>query len=303
MLRSAPVGGYDFGIKRQYRRTVWSAFGNLRRPGDEALLLPSIEGDEIEVALNAGFKQSELHVVDRNPAIVATLKRRFPYINTYGVSVQKIHDRLGHRLRFANLDLCGCISRALFLELRPFIRTLQAEAYVTVTMLRGRENDKFGRFCIGLVNSIPPTVDPQQRDSILNAYRSRFIQGVSPLNSDIGRVFGVMLCLVGSEGVNPISETDDLEFFKLAKRNWDLTSRVLEKTRRVGYAADSKKVLDLEKQLLEAVDNFHPRLYETRRILFERAGIYKSNRQTMLWASMKIGMPEWFKNPAENFVH
>lgn len=126
MPRIAPKGGYDFSKKRDYRRKVWATFRDrIKESGNSvarshALLMPSLEGDEIEVALNAGFREENLHIVDWEPAIVATLKRRYPKIHTYGVSVTRAFKRLaaeGIRLTCANLDFCGPISRPFAHEL------------------------------------------------------------------------------------------------------------------------------------------------------------------------------------------
>lgn len=177
-MRTAPPGGYDFGKKRDYRRRVWASFReSLKRIGvsiadAQALLMPSLEGDEIDVAVNAGFKQSHLHVVDSEPAIVATLKRRFPFINTYGVAVSRALLRMrgtGIRLHCANLDFCGSVTLPFLRELTliSLIGNLGAKAihkkhrssdvdgiqidgpgfdgifsdtaFVAVSMLRGRE--------------------------------------------------------------------------------------------------------------------------------------------------------------------
>lgn len=145
-VRSAPADGYDFGTKRQYRRDVWATFARfcgIHRAAAHALLMPSIEGDEIEVALSKGFRAEHLHVCDRNPAIVATLKRRFPKVQTYGVDIVRACERIveaGVTLEVANLDLCGQVSDR-------YLRTLAAvsatgaldQAAVAVTALRGRE--------------------------------------------------------------------------------------------------------------------------------------------------------------------
>jgi hypothetical protein len=138
-MRKAPKGGYDFSRKRDYRRKVWASFREaLKKPrlyasadgtvtkksvvlaDAHALLMPSLEGDEIDVALNAGFREQNLHVVDMNPAIVATLKRSYPKINTYGCEVGRAVERIadaGFALSCANLDFCNQISAKFVQEL------------------------------------------------------------------------------------------------------------------------------------------------------------------------------------------
>jgi hypothetical protein len=119
-MRSGPRGGYDFSRKRDYRRKVWATFRDTLKRWHvpvveaQALLMPSLEGDEIDVALNAGFREANLHVVDHEPAIVATLKKRYPTINTYGVTASRAFERLsrsGVKIRCANLDFCSQISK------------------------------------------------------------------------------------------------------------------------------------------------------------------------------------------------
>lgn len=169
-MRRAPTGGYDFSRKRDYRRKVWATFRTwLKNVGvplaeAQALLMPSLEGDEIEVALNAGFREQNLHVVDQSAAVVATLKRRYRRINTYGVAASEALKRIsnsGVRLHAANLDFCGQLSRTFLRELaicsiagshkckwnadstyqRLFPHgAFSPECFVAVTMLRGRES-------------------------------------------------------------------------------------------------------------------------------------------------------------------
>ncbi len=145
-MRRAPADGYDKGPKRQYRRDVWKhlADGRGLRSERHALLMPSLEGDEVEVALSKGFREDHLHVVDSNPAIVATLRRRFPLINTYGVTAARACERIaakGVRLGAANFDFTGCVSVALRAECRAIARSgaLGSFCRVAFTFLRARE--------------------------------------------------------------------------------------------------------------------------------------------------------------------
>ncbi len=152
MKRRSPKAGYEFSQKRNYRRCVWALSARQlgsRRAAAHALLMPSSEGTEIEVALSKGFREENLHIVDENPAIVANLKRRFPRINTYGVTVARAIERIGSRgikLSCANFDLCGCIGKPVVLEL---IQALSGDlwchdgAVVAITILRGREHPKW----------------------------------------------------------------------------------------------------------------------------------------------------------------
>ena len=151
MNRRAPEAGYNFGNKRQYRRNVWATFRGIVRETDglsvaetKCLLMPSAEGDEIDVALANGFRQPNLYVVDSNPAIVAHLKRRYPYVHTYGVDVALAAERIarsGVTLNVANLDLTGCISKPLLETVERFVASgvLHQKSLLGITVLRGRE--------------------------------------------------------------------------------------------------------------------------------------------------------------------
>lgn len=156
--RISPDSGYDFGNKRQYRRDIWAEF---RRRCDNSvaeshcILMPSSEGDEIEVALNNGFHMGNLHVIDRNPAIVARLKRRYPQINTYGVSASDACWRIKKSdimISCANFDFCYSVGRPLVFELLSIAMTgiFTLDASIAVTLLRGREKSP----CLPVINRL-----------------------------------------------------------------------------------------------------------------------------------------------------
>lgn len=140
--RIGPAAGYDFGNKRHYRRNIWNTFRTSAywHPQATAMLMPSIEGDEIDVALSKGFRERNLHIVDQNPAIVATLKRRYPRLHTYGVPLVRATERLPE-LTFANLDLCASWGQPLAKTLEEFAASQRVPCgLVAVTILRGRES-------------------------------------------------------------------------------------------------------------------------------------------------------------------
>jgi hypothetical protein len=105
-------------------------------------LLPSIEGDEIEVTLASGFLEKNLHVVDRNAAIVATLKRRYPRIQTYGVDVlTAVRRRIPKgTLHLANLDLCAPLGHQWAAIAVVTASRLSPEGVIAATYLRGRDS-------------------------------------------------------------------------------------------------------------------------------------------------------------------
>jgi hypothetical protein len=145
-VRSAPTHGYDFGNKRQYRRDVWATarkWAGPERSSLNVLLMPSSEGDEVDVALRAGFREERLFLVDRNPAIAAHMKRRYPRARCLGVDVDRAATRLareGVRIQVANLDLCSPADWASSIASSVVSSgAIDEAALVFVTYLKGRE--------------------------------------------------------------------------------------------------------------------------------------------------------------------
>lgn len=146
MDRAAPSGGYDFGNKRQYRRSVYSLFSDrwdTCRSVCQIALMPSSEGDEIDVALSKGFKEYNLHIIDMNPAIVATLKRsRFPRVTTYGVTVGRAAERMvkdGIWIDGANLDFSGSLSEDTLSQISSMADRIRQTGLIFVAFERARD--------------------------------------------------------------------------------------------------------------------------------------------------------------------
>jgi hypothetical protein len=150
IMRSAPADGYDANPqKRHYRRQVWATIRKHLRERSSlsnlhVAMMPSSEGTEIDIALQSGFREQHIHAIDRNPAIVAHLKRRYPKIQTYGVDLSIALGRIaksGVMIAGANLDLCGPVGSRTF---APLVAAANAEVWdndacVCVNVLRGRE--------------------------------------------------------------------------------------------------------------------------------------------------------------------
>jgi len=193
--RSAPDGGYTFGNKAQYRRDVWAkfrkAFGG-QVATKQAALMPSIEGHEIEVALRNGFRQHNLHVVDKNPAIVATLKRRFPYIQTYGVTASKAVARMrqrGIKLDCANWDFCMPLLRKE--NAREIEQCLHPSAYadrnvVSITVLKGRDDPNMYALMKAQYLACLEQGAPAMGDNLEDALRTHTIGILARYQSVIG---------------------------------------------------------------------------------------------------------------------
>lgn len=148
MKTREPEAGYDFPAKQLYREHVYRLFQKhgLRPTIAPLLLLPGREGLEIPVAQKAGYLLDNMHAVDQNPAIAATLHRKYPELNVYGVNVARAMPRIfnaGVRLRVLNLDFTTCWSESLAREL-AFIGSFlpmrdEQSVVVAITLLRGRE--------------------------------------------------------------------------------------------------------------------------------------------------------------------
>lgn len=143
----APRGGYDFDVKDDYRVGVWSAFrdGCVHPPSKaQALLMPSIEGTEIVVALAHGFREENLHVVDRSRRVVEAIHVAFPKVRIYPMPlIEAIREicGCGIRLDVANFDLCGPVGQELLTTLRYTAASgVLTEGLIAITVLRGRDH-------------------------------------------------------------------------------------------------------------------------------------------------------------------
>lgn len=211
--RRAPKGGYSFAEKEAYRRHVWAvlrAACPVPVPVAHALLMPSLEGAEIDVALAHGFREENIHIVDRNPAIVATLKRRYPLVNTYGVEVERACERIardGRTVHAANFDLTSCVGYRLWSTMTDVSSSgvLHSRAAWSVTLLRGRETCKLD-YLARLFDDIakerlmqrffgwPDSRSRWDSRTLLEIFRARLVGSVRLVPSDLIRIgFGAAL--------------------------------------------------------------------------------------------------------------
>lgn len=115
------------------------------------MLMPSSGGKEIDVALSAGFSAGRLHLINDNPALLASIKaRRFSRVNNYGIHLANAKDRLrrasrcGVRLTAANLDFTSGLSASVLRSITALTSSGILDplgAVVAVTLLRGREGE------------------------------------------------------------------------------------------------------------------------------------------------------------------
>lgn len=147
MKRKAPKGGYNFHEKKLYRHAVWKQFATVVGPLEKAqvLLMPSAEGEEIRVARQYGVNLTRMHLVDANPGIIASLRRRWgPGFHGYGVPLREASKRVaasGVKLSAANFDLTSPIGRPLWEEIQSVDYSMFAEkSAIAITILRARES-------------------------------------------------------------------------------------------------------------------------------------------------------------------
>jgi hypothetical protein len=144
--RRAPRDGYRCGIKRQWARNEWATFRqerliSLPMSAARVMVIGDVQGDEIKIALASGIRQSNLHVVNWNPAIVATIRRQYPFVTTHGVDINRVLSercpRLG-ALDFINLDLCGPIESSAR-TLGTAVHSLSIGGCIALTWAKGRD--------------------------------------------------------------------------------------------------------------------------------------------------------------------
>lgn len=188
----APKGGYNFAEKRQYRRYVWNTIAGtpfIDPKRARVMLMPSLEGDEIDVAKAKGFRVSNMHVVDASPAVIATLRRRdYGAFTGYGrlaADACRHAATQGVKLNAANFDFTGCVGGvsdqiAGITESGVF----GGDCVIGVTVQRGREvaSDftgvcRWGAYCSS----------PEWRQTLAGRHI-----GIQPNEADLGRMSVVL---------------------------------------------------------------------------------------------------------------
>lgn len=158
-MRVAPKIGYDNDVKHAYREQVWNAFSkavdDMRADQTgtmKAVIMPSSEGIEIEVALSKGLREDQIVCVDRSAAVIATSKwrKKYPGVNFFACDVGKVGHKIKHRkwvVRAANLDLCGNFSDDTIDAVQGFIRftPIHESFAIGVTVAKGREGSALTR--------------------------------------------------------------------------------------------------------------------------------------------------------------
>jgi hypothetical protein len=153
-MRRAPEGGYDFREKELYRQEVWQGMQRAARDWSHGveridlenatvLILPSLEGLEIDRALERGVQPDRLYIVDDDPKVIATLKVKYPDFaeRMYTMPIDKAAEMLAAqsvKIDVINLDLCHNISKELQKTVTRVIKALHPHL-IGVTVQRGRE--------------------------------------------------------------------------------------------------------------------------------------------------------------------
>jgi hypothetical protein len=141
---------YDNPTKARSRREVWGymlrrerAYRDTQR--DRILILDETQGLEVEELLGRGVTLNQVHVCNRSPAVVATLRRKYPSLGgTHGVSAGRACENLaanGDLVRLAYFDFTACASGSLQSECERIGHSgaFTGYAMVAFNILRGRE--------------------------------------------------------------------------------------------------------------------------------------------------------------------
>lgn len=148
-----PDIGYKSDAKMEYRNNVWDHISKnqlwriQRSDNLKVLLMPSKDGEEIDVALNYGFKEDQIICVDENPAIIASSKwrKKHPKVHFFGCKISEVGNKIkskGWKLSAANLDFCNNLSQELIDETLSIIKSnvFDTEFTLFITMMKGRES-------------------------------------------------------------------------------------------------------------------------------------------------------------------
>ena len=146
---------YDFPNKRQWRRTLYSyvdQFSQKQRAERRLLYLESSQALEtIFLVKQKGYKPGQLYPVCDSPAVQAWITTNAERAGIRGLNVKNglVEDVIrgyaeqGIFFDSINLDFTGPLSRAMFLCLAKIGVCLRFRTIVSVTILRGRESNKF----------------------------------------------------------------------------------------------------------------------------------------------------------------
>lgn len=140
-----PKDSYSSATKNKYREAVWDYFAkSLNVDKAVVLFFPGRDGLEIPVAMKRGFKEENLIAIDTDDGVFTQQwAQEYPRIKKINASLGNTN-KFETRIDAANLDFCGNISSLMVKELRRFSESdsLQDDALVAITVLRGRESQE-----------------------------------------------------------------------------------------------------------------------------------------------------------------
>ena len=138
---------YGVAVKKNWRREYYRGIVKVcPLPTSRAVIvmLPGKEGYEIREAMMHGFREQNIVIVDRNPAVVAHLRRRFPRLRaTLGKDFEHLPEKLQDTaIDVLSLDVCSPAGFSLARKLTVLAKApglLRNPFILGVTFLRGRE--------------------------------------------------------------------------------------------------------------------------------------------------------------------
>lgn len=203
-MARGPVTGYDFGNKRQYRRTVYAFVDRClgHRPVRErrVLLMEDVEALEVKFLLQHGYRPDNLVAVNVNAAVLATVTRHLdaawlPRIRTMTGDVFDVAQRCrraGETFDVLHLDFTGPFTETMRDRLEDFRNEIvRNDSIVIVNMLRGREFDDLVRIRTAAQRHIVSSAK-----EVRDVLGRPFAPSAAGLN-DMSRVAGTLQALQG----------------------------------------------------------------------------------------------------------
>lgn len=197
MSRGKPETGYDFGNKKQYRRTIWNHADECMikpRSKRRVLIIETSECEEVLFLVSKGYRPENIHAVNRKAAELAWMTRRLRDhhgivgVHTHAIDVFDLLEKesLIDQLDAINLDLTGPVSRTLMVRLMSL--KLHDEMFVSVTVLRGREYPEKG---LSVIKSELFGEDPILDPALVKALKTsqeEIIEGLAALHQEIDQM-------------------------------------------------------------------------------------------------------------------
>lgn len=146
-----PRNHYTSNSKTANTAKIWDEvdrrLGYIARRYRRVLILDESGALETLFLLRRGYRPENIHVVNKNPAVVAHVSMRceklgFRKPHTHGGDVSKILESLSTRgvaLHAVHLDFCGNADRAIILKISECVQHIATGTVLAVTVERARE--------------------------------------------------------------------------------------------------------------------------------------------------------------------